>query len=175
MGLEQVHDGGQIACWSFWGPRANAFDTMQAFTNTSLMIVRGAFAVEGQLGVPGYCAVNNGCVLFGEFVEACRTLLKQVEMNWDRLEWVRPASDMHAKLTLGFDLRIAKSASWPKTPAMFGNELRRLAPTLAENVLLVIFTRTEKQRLMILTTRPERHLVDAAIETQIPGAIRLGG
>ena len=97
------------------------------------------------------------------------TLLKMVENNWGLLEWIEPASEMHARLTLGLDRRIAKSPSWPKTPAMFGNELRRLAPTLAENGLFVIFKRNQKTRLIILTTRPERHLADATIETNIPG------
>lgn len=80
-----------------------------------------------------------------------------------------PASEMHAKLRLSLDRRITKSASWPKTPAKFGNELRRLAPMLAENGLFVMSKRTEKARLIILTTRPERHLPEATIETNIPG------
>jgi hypothetical protein len=52
---------------------------------------------------------------------------------------------------------------------VFANELRRLAPTLAENGLFVIFKRSEKARLIILTTRPERHLAEATIETNVPG------
>jgi hypothetical protein len=49
------------------------------------------------------------------------------------------------------------------------NELRRLAPTLAERGLFVIFNRTETQRLIILTTRPHLHQPQAPIETKIPG------
>jgi hypothetical protein len=52
---------------------------------------------------------------------------------------------------------------------MFGNELRRLAPMLAENGLFVILKRTKQARLIVLMTRPERHLVEATIETNIPG------
>jgi hypothetical protein len=97
------------------------------------------------------------------------TLLKMVENSLGLVEWSMPASEMLATLTLSLDRRIAKSPRWPKTPIMFSSELRRLAPTLAENGLFVIFKRTEKQRLIILTTRPERHLADAPIATNIPG------
>jgi hypothetical protein len=38
---------------------------------------------------------------------------------------------------------------------MFGNELRRLAPMLAENGLFVISKRTKKARSIVLTARPE--------------------
>jgi hypothetical protein len=96
-------------------------------------------------------------------------LLKQVEMNWGLLEWSMPASEMLAKLTLSLDRRVTRSASWPKTPAVFANELRRLAPTLAENGLFVMSKRTKKARLIVLTTRPERHLTEAMLDTNIPG------
>ena len=84
-------------------------------------------------------------------------LLKQVEMCFGLLEWIMPASEMLAKLTLNLDRRITRSQSWPKTPTMFSSELRRLAPTLAENGLHVIFKRTDKARLIVLTTRPHLH------------------
>jgi hypothetical protein len=84
-------------------------------------------------------------------------LLKQVEHCFGLLEWTMPASELLTRLTLKLDRRIASSPHWPKTPAMLGNELRRLAPTLAENGLFVIFKRTMKARLITLTTRPERH------------------
>jgi hypothetical protein len=42
-------------------------------------------------------------------------------------------------------------------PALFACELRRLASTPAENALFVIFKRTNKSRLIAITTRPERH------------------
>jgi putative DNA primase/helicase len=96
-------------------------------------------------------------------------LLKQVERCFGLIEWCMPASEMLATLTLSLDRRIARSPSWPKTPAKFGNELRRLAPMLAENGLFVMSKRTEKARLIILTTRPQRHLPEATIETNIPG------
>jgi hypothetical protein len=96
-------------------------------------------------------------------------LLKQVEMGFGLMEWIYPASEMLAKLTLSLDKRIARSPSWPKTPAMFGNELRRLAPMLAVNGLFVISKRTKKARMIILTTRPERHLPEATIGTNASG------
>jgi hypothetical protein len=68
-------------------------------------------------------------------------LLKRVELNRGLLEWSSPASEMLAKLTRSLDRRIAKSLGWPKTPTTFSNELRRLAPTLAENGLSVVFKR----------------------------------
>ena len=91
-------------------------------------------------------------------------LLKKVEMSCGLLEWTATASELLAKLTLGIDRRIASSPRWPKTPSMLGNELRRLAPTLAENGLFVIFKRTVKARMITLTTRPERHQPGATIE-----------
>jgi hypothetical protein len=96
-------------------------------------------------------------------------LLKQVERSWGLLEWTMPASEMLAKLTLNLDRRIARSPSWPKSPAVFANELRRLAPVLAENGLFVLAKRTKKARLIVLTTRPERHVAEATDETNIPG------
>ena len=44
-----------------------------------------------------------------------------------------------------------RSPSWPKTPAMLANELRRLAPMLREQGLRVDFSRTKYQRLITLT------------------------
>ena len=97
------------------------------------------------------------------------TLLKIVENSWGLVEWSMPASEMLAKLTLGLDRRIAKSPRWPKTPNMLSGELRRLAPMLAEHGLFVIFKRSQKTRLITLTTRPHLHHPDAAIEAKIPG------
>ena len=84
-------------------------------------------------------------------------LLKQVSLNFGLLEWCEPASEMLKRLTLRLDRRIASSPSWPKTPKALSDELRRLAPTLAENGLFVFFKRTPNARLITLTTRPERH------------------
>ena len=96
-------------------------------------------------------------------------LLKQVENCFGLVEWCMPASEMLATLTRNLDRRIARSPRWPKTPAMFGNELRRLAPMLAENGLFVLSKRTKKARLIVLTTRPERHLPEATIGSDVPG------
>jgi hypothetical protein len=49
------------------------------------------------------------------------------------------------------------------------NELRRLALTLAENGLFVIFKRSKMTRLIILTTRPHLHQPEATIEGKITG------
>ena len=95
-------------------------------------------------------------------------LIKQVEMNWGLLEWTMTASEMLAKLTLSIDRRIAKSPRWPKTPIMLSSELRRLAPTLAENGLFVIFKKAQKTRMITLTTRPHLHQPESTIEANIP-------
>jgi hypothetical protein len=97
------------------------------------------------------------------------TILKIKEDCWGLMEWSMPASEMLAKLTLSLDRRIAKSPRWPKTPNMLSNELRRLAPTLAENGLFVIFKRNRQRRLIVLTTRPHLHQPEATIETNVPG------
>ena len=91
-------------------------------------------------------------------------LLKQLEQCLGLMEWCEPASSLHRKLTLGLERRVASSPGWPKTPRMLANELRRLAPTLAENGLFVIFKRTDKARLIILTTRPHLHQSGATIQ-----------
>ena len=97
------------------------------------------------------------------------TLLKHVKRNFGLLEWCAPATELHSQMTLDLDRRVAKSPSWPKTPRTFANELRRLAPTLAENGLFVIFKRTEKARLITLTTRPQLHLPEAANQSERSG------
>jgi hypothetical protein len=96
-------------------------------------------------------------------------LLKMKERCSGLVEWNMPASEMLAKLTLSLDRRIAKSPRWPKTPNMLSGELRRLAPTLAENGLYVIFKKTKESRLITLTTRPHLHQPEATVETNIPG------
>jgi hypothetical protein len=96
------------------------------------------------------------------------TLLEMVENSWGLVEWSMPASEMLAKLTLNLDRRIARSPRWPKTPVMLSSELRRLAPTLAENGLFVIFKRNRKTRLITLTTRPHLHQPEATMETNTP-------
>jgi hypothetical protein len=57
-------------------------------------------------------------------------LLRQVKDCFEPLEWCATASKLHGKLTLGLERRVANTPSWPKTPRLFANELRRLAPTL---------------------------------------------
>jgi hypothetical protein len=96
-------------------------------------------------------------------------LLKIVKQNLGLLEWCAPASELHTKLTLRLERRVANSPSWPKTPRLFANELRRLAPTLAENGLFVMFKRTDKARLIILTTRPHLHQSAATNQSEHSG------
>jgi hypothetical protein len=96
-------------------------------------------------------------------------LLKEVRFNDGLLELSGTASELHSKLERNLERREANSPRWPKTPALFGNELRRLAPTLAENGLFVLFKRTKQARVITLTTRPERHQVEVTIEANVPG------
>ena len=63
-------------------------------------------------------------------------LLKNVEQNYGLLEWCAPASELHSKLTLRLERRVANSSSWPKTPRVFANELRRLARRSLKTVCL---------------------------------------
>jgi hypothetical protein len=46
--------------------------------------------------------------------------------------------------------RATRSARWPKTASMLGNELRRLAPLLRERGVLVTFGKNRKSRLITL-------------------------
>jgi hypothetical protein len=52
---------------------------------------------------------------------------------------------------------------------MFANELRRLAPALAENGWCVISKRTEKARLIILMKRSHLHQSGATIQSKHSG------
>jgi hypothetical protein len=49
------------------------------------------------------------------------------------------------------ECKATTSARWPKTPGMLGNELRRLAPTLRENGVIVTFGKNRKSRLITIT------------------------
>ena len=62
-------------------------------------------------------------------------LLKQVEMNFGLMVWTGAPSELHSELTLGLDRRVAKSRSWPNTPAMFGNELPDCADAAPKTAL----------------------------------------
>jgi hypothetical protein len=57
-----------------------------------------------------------------------------------------PASELHAMLTRNAGKRIAASAGWPKTPSMFANELRRLAPQLQLQGMCIAFERRKDGR-----------------------------
>jgi hypothetical protein len=71
------------------------------------------------------------------------------------MEWTLTAAEMLTKLTLNLDNRTAKTPKWPKTPKSLSGEMRRIAPTLAENRLYVFFNGTKKARLITLTSRRE--------------------
>jgi hypothetical protein len=47
-------------------------------------------------------------------------------------------------------LKATKSARWPKTASMLGNELRRLAPTLREHGVVVTFGKSRNSRLITI-------------------------
>jgi hypothetical protein len=80
-------------------------------------------------------------------------LIKDVELNGGFMNWTISARDMLRNLTDGFR-RGAGPAGMPKTPAMLGNELRRLAPQLREHGICVLFAKNRQSRLITITTRP---------------------
>jgi hypothetical protein len=83
-------------------------------------------------------------------------LLKMLENCWGVVDWEATAAEMLTKLTLNQDKSTAKSPKWPKTPKALSDELRRIAPTLAENGLYVFFKRTMRGRMITLTSRPDK-------------------
>jgi len=70
---------------------------------------------------------------------------------WGGLEnWTLCASEMLKELAADVDPKIRASARWPKTPRVFADELRRLAPQLRRLGILVKFTRTAEKRLITI-------------------------
>jgi len=70
---------------------------------------------------------------------------------WGGLEnWTSTASEMLKKLSADVDPKIRASARWPKTPQLFADELRRLAPQLRRRGISVTFTRTAEKRLITI-------------------------
>ena len=81
-------------------------------------------------------------------------LLRHVERNDGELNWKLSPTEMLYYLTRGVTDKTVLSRL-PKTPAMLGNELRRLAPQLGEHGLFVRFGKNRKSRMITLTTREE--------------------
>ena len=79
-------------------------------------------------------------------------LLKLIEIE-EVLNWTATPSDMLYEFTRHATKGVVASARWPKTPAMLGNELRRLAPQLRELGIIVTFTRTTDSRLITIKTQ----------------------
>ncbi len=70
---------------------------------------------------------------------------------WGGLEnWTMPAGEMLRSLAKTIDPKIRASVRWPKTPRMFADELRRLAPQLRTRGISVTFTRTAENRLITI-------------------------
>jgi hypothetical protein len=63
-------------------------------------------------------------------------------------------SEVHARLTRNAGKRLAASPGWPKTPSMFANELRRLAPQLQLQGMCVAFERRKDGRYISVNCEP---------------------
>jgi hypothetical protein len=95
-------------------------------------------------------------------------LIQQLTDCHGWIDQTETAAEMHAFYTLNIPKRTSRSPKWPKTPAAFATELRRLAPIFEERGLFVIFTRTRTARFITLTTRPERRQPEATVDAQMP-------
>ncbi len=71
--------------------------------------------------------------------------------NSDRLGgWNGTASELLSLLSRAVGGRSAASAHWPKSPARFTNELRRIAPQLRMHGLSITFERSRESRLITI-------------------------
>jgi hypothetical protein len=75
-------------------------------------------------------------------------------------DWTMCASDMMKALAILVRPSV-KASGWPKTPRLFADELRRLAPQLRTRGIFVTFKRTAENRLITINTderfdRPEK-------------------
>jgi hypothetical protein len=64
--------------------------------------------------------------------------------------WTKPATEMLAELSRAVTPKVKGSARWPRSPKMFGDELRRIAPQLRAHGISVKYTRTPKARLITI-------------------------
>jgi len=70
------------------------------------------------------------------------------------VNWTRSATEMLEALSPYVDPKVRASGRWPKTPQMFSNELRRIAPQLRTRGISVEFTRTCNARLITINADP---------------------
>ena len=68
--------------------------------------------------------------------------------------WAGTPAQLHAELAALVGDKVAASARWPKTFAVFGNELRRQAPQLRLHGLNVDFHRRHGQRIITVASEP---------------------
>ena len=81
-------------------------------------------------------------------------LLDQLASHGGTVDWTMPPAEALDVFTEKVEKKVAASPRWPKTPALLGSELRRIAPQLREHGLFVIFRRTYQSRLLTITTKP---------------------
>ena len=80
-------------------------------------------------------------------------LLETFAASGGSVSLIESPSEMLRTLGEAAGRRITRSPRWPKSPAMFGNELRRLAPQLRTHGIHVTFTKTRKTRLIAIESR----------------------
>jgi hypothetical protein len=78
-----------------------------------------------------------------------RTLLDSASLGglWN---WTKSATEMLEELSSGLSARDRSSSGWPRSPRVFTDELRRLAPLLRTRGIAVTFTRTKHARLITI-------------------------
>jgi len=92
---------------------------------------------------------------------------------WGGLEnWTRSATEMLEALSRYVDPKVRASGRWPKSPRVFSNELRRIAPQLRTRGISVEFTRTCNARLITINADPSFDYSSAPHDT---AALRRSG
>ena len=92
-------------------------------------------------------------------------LLEVVAMCNGEIDWTDSPGVFLMQLTRRVGPRIAKSPGWPKTPAMLGTEMRRVAPQLREHGIFLIFGKTHESRTITLTAGPSSDDADYSAAT----------
>ena len=67
------------------------------------------------------------------------------------MQWTGTVSRLHTALTETVDVKIATSATWPKSPRELSNELRRIAPQLRLHGMNLKFTKSHGERIITIT------------------------